>query len=61
MPAVAHPESGNTPVRSVRVPDERWDAARRIADERGETMSELINRLLEREVRHHPSGGDASR
>lgn len=54
---MATTDSGNTPVRSVRVPDERWEAARRIADERGETMTELVNRLLEREIRHHPGGG----
>jgi hypothetical protein len=52
------PISGETPVRSIRVPDERWEASQRIADERGENMSEYVNRLLEREIRRHPTGGD---
>lgn len=51
-------EGGETPVRSVRVPDDRWEAAQRIAEDRGETMTDLINRLLEREIRAYPSPND---
>jgi hypothetical protein len=42
------------PVRSVRVPDPLWEDAKRVADDKGETMTELVIRLLTREVRDHP-------
>lgn len=34
--------------RVVRVPDRVWDAAKRRADEKGETVSEAVRRFLER-------------
>ena len=37
--------------KSVRVPDALWLAAQSKADERGEVLSEVIRRALERYVR----------
>lgn len=41
------PNQPKTPHRSVRVPDKVWEKAKRRAASRGETMSEVIRRLLE--------------
>lgn len=38
--------SGNTPLRSVRIPDEIWKPAKEIAASRGETLSEVIRKAL---------------
>jgi len=38
--------SNETRARSVRIPDELWDAAMAIADSRYETLSEVIRRAL---------------
>jgi len=32
--------------RVIRMPDELWDAAKREADERGETVSEVVRGFL---------------
>ena len=45
-----------TPVRSVRVPDDLWKAVKRIASDRGETVTEVIVQALRRYVREHPGG-----
>ena len=37
--------------KSVRVPDDLWAAALAKADERGEVLSEVIRKALERYVR----------
>jgi len=37
--------------KSVRVPDDLWAAAKAKADERGEVLSEVIRKALERYVR----------
>lgn len=37
-------------IRTVRVPDELWEEAQRIAAQRGETLSEVIRRLLEQYI-----------
>ena len=37
--------------KAVRVPDELWRAAQAKADERGEYLSEVIRRALERYVK----------
>ena len=42
-----------TPVRSVRVPDDIWVAAKAEAEARGETISEAIVAMLERYGRAH--------
>lgn len=39
-----------TPLRNVRVPDDLWDAAMSKALERGESLSEVIRRALEKYV-----------
>lgn len=49
MAASAKPT--HTPSRSIRVPDELWRAAQEIATERGETVSEVVNRYLARYVK----------
>jgi predicted transcriptional regulator len=45
------PNQPATPVRTVRVPDEVWEAAQRIAADRGETVTDVIMRALRRYVR----------
>ena len=39
---------GNTPPRSVRVPDDVWQAAKAAAERKGETVSEAVVRFLRR-------------
>jgi negative regulator of replication initiation len=40
-----------TPLRSIRVPDDLWRAAMAVADERGESITDVLRRALERYVR----------
>ena len=40
-----------TPLRNVRVPDDLWQAAMAKAAERGETLSDVLRRALERYVK----------
>lgn len=47
------PNQPKTKMRSVRVPDELWDAAKAVADERAESVSDEIRRSLERYVRRN--------
>lgn len=56
---LAVPNQPATPTRTVRVPDELWEAALRIAHDRGETVSEVVRRALERYVRAHPLDEEA--
>lgn len=42
------PNQPKTPQRTVRVPEERWQRAKREAERRGESVSDAINRFLER-------------
>lgn len=42
------------PTRSIRIPDELWDAAKRVASDRGETITDVVIRALQRYVRAHP-------
>jgi predicted HicB family RNase H-like nuclease len=44
------PRPGN-PARAVRVEDPLWTAAKAKADERGESVSDVIRRALERYVK----------
>lgn len=37
--------------RVVRVPDRVWEAAKKRADEKGETVSEAVRKFLERYAR----------
>lgn len=41
----------DNPARAIRVPDGLWHAAQAKAAERGETVSEVVRRALERYVR----------
>lgn len=41
----------NTPRRTVRIADDLWNAAKAKADERGEELSTVIRKALERYVR----------
>lgn len=36
----------NTPRRTIRVPDELWEAAQAVALARGETVSDIIRQTL---------------
>lgn len=47
------PNQPATPTRSVRVPDEEWEAAKRVASDRGETLTDVIRRALRRYVREY--------
>lgn len=42
------PNAPGTPRRTVRVPDAIWDAAAARAQERGDNLSEVIRKALER-------------
>lgn len=44
------------PIRAVRVPDDLWEQAKRVAADRDETVAEVIRRALERYVASHPLG-----
>ncbi|HJR88891.1 MAG TPA: hypothetical protein VJ782_01865 [Aeromicrobium sp.] len=50
------PNQPATPTRSVRVPDDLWQAVKRAAADQGETVTDVIVRALMRYVRDHPSG-----
>lgn len=45
------PNAPKTPSRNVRVPDDLWDAAMSKALDRGESLSEVIRRALEKYVK----------
>jgi hypothetical protein len=42
-----------TPNRTVRIPDELWDAVKRKAADRGETVTDVIIRALKRYLRDY--------
>ena len=42
------PNAPKTPLRNIRVSDDLWQAAMSKAEERGETLSDVIRRALER-------------
>ncbi len=45
------PNQPKTPKRSVRVPDELWQAVKVKAKQRGETITDVIVRALKRYLR----------
>lgn len=47
------PATGKTPIRNVRSPDNVWLTAKRIAENRGETLTAVIDRALRRYIRDH--------
>lgn len=40
-----------TPNRTMRIPDEEWEAAQKVAEDRGETVTDVVRRALRRYVR----------
>lgn len=44
------PNQPKTPQRTVRIPDDVWEAAKSRAAERGDSLSEIIRRALVRYV-----------
>lgn len=48
------PDQEKTPRRTVRVEDELWQAAKRAASDRGESVTDVIIRALKRYVRDYP-------
>lgn len=38
-------------IRTVRMPDELWEQAQKVAAEKGETLSEVIRRALEEYIK----------
>lgn len=45
------PNAPKTPLRSFRIPDALWAAAKAKADEKGESVSDVVRRALERYVK----------
>jgi hypothetical protein len=45
------PNQPSTPNRTLRIPDEEWETARRIAADRGETVTDVVRRALRRYIR----------
>ena len=50
-PKREYPENRRKKVRSIGVPDDLWEAAKKRAEERGETITDVINTYLRRYVR----------
>jgi hypothetical protein len=47
------PNAPKTPVRGFRIPDDLWRRARAVADERGESLSDVVRAALLRYVQRH--------
>jgi predicted transcriptional regulator len=47
------PNQPKTPLRSIRVPDELWEAVQRKASDRDETVTDVIIRALQRYLRDY--------
>lgn len=45
------PNKPKTPLRAVRISDDLWQAAQAKANEKGESVSDVIRRALERYVK----------
>lgn len=45
------PNQPQTPLRAFRVPDELWEAVKRKAADRGETVTDVLIRALRRYLR----------
>jgi hypothetical protein len=45
------PNAPKTPLRNIRVPNDLWQMAMAKAVERGETVSDVVRRALERYVK----------
>lgn len=47
---MARPKTGVTPVRNLRVPDDIWNIALKIARRKGETITSVITDALKRYI-----------
>lgn len=47
--------------RSIRIPEELWQAAKRTADERGEDLASVVRAALARYVKRHEKRKSAER
>jgi len=47
------PNKPRTPIRGVRIPDELWEDAQRVAAARGEYVSDEVRAALERYVKRN--------
>jgi predicted DNA-binding protein len=45
------PATGQTPVRTVRMPDGRWNAVLDIAKRDGKTASDVVNEAVEEHIK----------
>lgn len=45
------PNQPRTPLRSFRIPDDLYEAAQKKAEEKGESVSDVVRRALERYVK----------
>jgi len=52
------PNQPATQNRSIRIPDDLWDAVLRIAEDRAETATDVVVRALRRYVRLYPAEDD---
>lgn len=57
---LARDGSGDTPRRTIRIPDGEWDAAKATADDKGETLSDVIRTALRRYVARNAKRAAAS-
>lgn len=53
------PNKPKTPIRTMRVSDELWEAAQVVAASRGESLSDVIRAALVRYVKRYGKGSDA--
>jgi predicted transcriptional regulator len=55
---LAHvPNQPKTPQRTVRVPDELWVEVKAVAEQRGDTVSDVVRAALERYVKRSRTRG----
>lgn len=47
------PNAPKTPQRTIRIPDKTWEAAKAAAERRGDNLSEVIRKSLERYVKRN--------
>lgn len=47
------PNAPKTPQRTIRIPDKTWEAAKAAAEQRGDNLSEVIRKSLERYVKRN--------
>jgi predicted transcriptional regulator len=47
------PNQPKTPGKNIRIPDDLWNRALAVAHSRGESLSAVLRRALERYVKRH--------